>query len=70
MEQCPAHSGIESEIKMLKESDKLQWVAIDKVMNRLPAWGTIIISLLTFLLGASVTYASMAIKIAEIAHNP
>jgi len=70
MEQCPAHSGIESEIKMLKESDKKQWEAIEKIMNRPPAYVSIVYAILTFLLGASVTYASMAVKIAEITHNP
>ena len=70
MEHCPAHSGIESELQMLKESDKKQWEAIEKIMNRPPAYVSIVYAILTFLLGASVTYASMAVKIAEMTHNP
>lgn len=70
MEQCTHHSGMESEVRMLKESDKLQWNAIDKIRDRLPVWGTIVISILMFALGATMTYASMAVKIVEITKKP
>ncbi|MBN1392936.1 MAG: hypothetical protein JW947_09055 [Sedimentisphaerales bacterium] len=56
---CPAHSGIEKEIETLKESDKKQWEAIDHLRNRLPVWATLLISVLTFALGATLTYAGM-----------
>jgi hypothetical protein len=59
MAKCEDHSGIITDIKNLKESDRLQWVAINNIRNRLPAWGTVIISLLTFLCGVSFTYAAM-----------
>ena len=51
---CPAHSGITSEIRTLKDSDKKQWDAIDKLQNRLPVWATILISVLTFFLGCAI----------------
>jgi hypothetical protein len=44
-------------MKTLKESVKDQWVIIEKVQNRLPVWGTTVISLLTFLLGIVLSYA-------------
>lgn len=69
-EQCPMHSGFESEITMLKESDKDQWLAIKDIQKRPPVWATAVISILTFFLGAACTYASMAIKIAEIVKKP
>jgi hypothetical protein len=40
------------------ENDK-QWDAINQLQNRLPVWATVVISMLTFLLGASLTYAGL-----------
>jgi hypothetical protein len=63
---CRAHSGIEQNIKDLQEDSKEQWLAINQLRNRLPVWATVIISLLTFLLGATATYAGLAAKIAQL----
>jgi hypothetical protein len=70
MEQCPMHSGFESEISVLKESDKEQWSAIKDIQKRPPAWATAVISILTFLLGYAVAYASMVVKVAEMVKKP
>lgn len=59
---CKAHSGIEQKIRSLESDTKDQWTAINQLRNRLPGWATIVISLLTFLLGASITYATFAVK--------
>lgn len=56
---CAAHSGIESKIQSLEDSDAKQWEAIEKLQNRLPVWATIIISLLTFLLGLSIGFITI-----------
>lgn len=53
----------ETEIGNLKTSDENQWKAINKLQNRLPIWATTIISVLTFFLGCSTTYAVMAFKL-------
>lgn len=45
-------------IELEKSRDEL-WSAIDKLRNRPPVWATAIISLLTFLLGCSLTYAAL-----------
>lgn len=66
MEQCQQHSGFESRVDTLEKSDIKQWEAIEKIKDRIPVWGTILISVLTFSLGASLTYASLAIKMTEI----
>ncbi len=63
---CSEHSGMVADIKALQISDEKQWKEIDGLRSRLPVWATIAISLLTFGLGATATYASMAIKIAEM----
>lgn len=39
--------------------------AIDQLKNRLPVWATALISVLTFFLGCSVTYAALAAEVAE-----
>lgn len=56
---CKAHSGILQSLKNLEDSDKDQWTVINQLRNRLPVWATLVISILTFLLGAALTYASM-----------
>jgi hypothetical protein len=61
---CKAHSGIEQKLKDLEGDTKEQWTAINQLRNRLPVWATIVISLLTFLLGATATYAGLAVKVA------
>jgi len=49
----------EAAIKTIKDSDERQWLAIEKLQSRLPIWATTIISLLTFFLGCTTTYAVM-----------
>ena len=64
---CKAHSGIEQKLKSLENDTKDQWTAINQLRNRLPVWATIVISLLTFLLGATATYAGLAVKVVQTA---
>lgn len=66
MEECNQHSGIVSDIKNLKASDAKQWIAIEKLQNRLPTWATVLISTLTFALGVSLTWAGFAVQIARL----
>jgi len=49
----------EESIKTLKESDKMQWKAIEDLQKRLPVWATLVFSLLTFAIGCVTTYAVM-----------
>ena len=65
-EECQAHSGIVQQLEALEEDRKEQWKSIDKLRNRPPIWATVVIALLTGLLGASATYASLAVKIAQM----
>lgn len=59
MAKCEEHSGLDARMNNLEDSDKKQWIAIDKIMNRPPIWATALISLLTFLLGCTLTWAAM-----------
>jgi hypothetical protein len=70
IERCPEHSGFESRVETLEKSDVKQWETIDRIMNRPPAYVSIVYAILTFLLGATMTYASMAVKIAEMTKKP
>lgn len=54
----------EEAIETLKESDKDQWEAINKLRNRLPNWATVVISLLTFLLGTMSGALVYALRVA------
>jgi hypothetical protein len=54
---CSLHSGVIADMNTLKSSVKDQWSAIEKIQNRLPVWGTTIISILTFFLGIAVSFA-------------
>jgi len=56
---CKEHSGIEVKLNKLEKSEDKQWEAINRLRNRPPLWATAVISLLTFLLGCSVTYAGL-----------
>lgn len=62
---CKTHSGFESRLEALESDRTEQWEVIDKLRNRLPAWATLTISLLTFALGAVITYATFAVKLSH-----
>jgi len=60
--KCAAGIDIKRRVIELEKSDSLLWQAIEKLQNRLPIWATAIISLLTFLLGCSLTYVAILSK--------
>ena len=65
--KCDEHSGCLKAIENLEKSDTQQWEAIKRIQSRPPVWATALISLLTFLFGCSVTYASLIAKLSELA---
>ncbi len=65
MAVCDKHSGIDERMSNVEAETEKQWKVLDQLRNRLPVWATIVISLLTFFLGASVTYAAFAVKIVQ-----
>ena len=56
---CDVH---EERLGRLEKETEDQWAVINKLRDRLPVWATVVISLLTFLLGCALTYARMAAK--------
>ena len=65
MEECKKHSGFEARLTEREKQDEDQWTAINNLRNRLPTWATLVISLLTFLLGCSVTLAAVANRLSH-----
>jgi hypothetical protein len=63
---CKEHSGCIAKIENLEKSDTDQWATIHRIESRPPVWTTVLISVLTFALGASMTYAKFAVEMAEI----
>ena len=62
---CKAHSGFDARLNTVEDDNEKQWTVLDKLRNRPPVWATVVIALLTGILGASATYASLAVKIAQ-----
>ena len=63
---CKAHSGFGARLTTVEDDTEKQWTVLDKLRNRPPIWATVVIALLTGLLGASATYATLAVKIAQL----
>jgi len=59
IEKCEDHSGCMQSLRQLEQSDRDLWEAVKKIQSRPPVWATAVISLLTFMLGCSLTYASI-----------
>jgi hypothetical protein len=62
---CKAHSGFNARLEKIEDDTEKQWTVLDKLQNRPPVWATVVIALLTGLLGAAATYASLVAKIAQ-----
>ena len=66
---CKLHSGFDARLEKVESDTEKQWTVLDKLRNRPPIWATVVIALLTGLLGASATYAGLAFKIAQLGGN-
>jgi len=51
MEQCKMHEGHEARIAQNEKSIEMINQLLEKIRNRLPVWGTALISLLTLFIG-------------------
>jgi NO-binding membrane sensor protein with MHYT domain len=56
---CSAGVDLRRRIMYLDKENDDQWKVINQLRNRLPVWATVVFGLLTFLLGASMSYAAM-----------
>lgn len=64
--KCGAGIDHRRRIIKLEEDNEDQWKVINQLRNRPPVWATAIISLLTFLLGCSITYAALIIRVVKL----
>jgi len=64
---CAEHSGIKERLTNVETAQDKQWEAIETLQRRPPVWATATISLLTFLLGASLTYAGLVMRLTHAA---
>lgn len=62
---CKQHSGLMRAIDDVSNDTEKQWVEINRVMNRPPIWCTVVIAVLSGLLGSVLTYAALAVKITQ-----
>ena len=58
-EQCVLGATNKTRILGLEVDTNKQWLAIEEIKKRPPVWATAIISVLSFLLGCSLTYAAL-----------
>lgn len=60
--KCAAGVDNRRRLLSLEKDNEEQWEVINQLRNRPPVWATAIISLLTFLLGCSLTYAALIVR--------
>lgn len=51
-------------ISGLKDSDSAQWEAIRTLQTRLPLWATVILMIMSALVGSALTYAAVVVRLA------
>ena len=59
-------AGHEKQIEGLERSDSAQWEAIRTLQTRLPLWATVILMVMSGLVGSALTYAVLATKLAAL----
>lgn len=64
-EVCKQHSGLLQMVTDVKDDTDKQWTEINHIKNRPPIWCTAVIAILSGLLGSVLTYAALAVRIAE-----
>lgn len=64
---CKHHSGLVQMIEDTKDDTGKQWTEINRIKNRPPVWCTVVMMVLSGLIGSILTYAALAVKIATVA---
>jgi len=64
--KCEAHSGLITDIGINKKNIDKLFTAVDILKNRPPVWTTLLLTLMGLVIGSTLTYASLAVKIAEM----
>ena len=64
---CKQHSGISQMVKDNKRDNQLQWKEIDRIKNRPPVWCTLVMMVMSGLMGSILTYAALIGKFSQAA---
>ena len=64
-EICKEHSGLVQMVKDVRDDTDKQWIEINHIKNRPPIWCTAVIAILSGLLGSIITYATLAVRVAQ-----
>jgi len=62
---CKEHSGLLQMIKDVKDDTIKQWTQIDHIKNRPPIWCTIVMMIMSGLMGSILTYAALIGKLTQ-----
>lgn len=65
-EVCKQHSGLMQMVEDVRDDTGKQWTEINHIKNRPPVWCTVVIAVLSALLGSVLTYATLAVRIATV----
>lgn len=66
-EVCKQHSGLVQMVKDVKDDTDKQWTELGRIRNRPPVWCTVVIGLLSGLLGSAMTYAALVVRLTQAA---
>lgn len=66
-EVCKAHSGVAQMVEDVKDDTNKQWEEINKIKNRAPTWCTILLMVMSALMGSILTYAALIGKLSQAA---
>jgi len=66
-EVCKQHSGMVQKLDDCSKDTSKQWLEIDKIKNRAPTWCTILLMVMSGLMGSILTYAALIGKFSQAA---
>ena len=63
---CAAGVDLQGRVGRLEQDSDEQWKTINSLRNRLPVWATVVMMVLSGLIGSALTYAAVAAKLAGV----
>jgi len=64
---CKQHSRVIQMAEDNKHDNQLQWQELDKIKNRPPVWCTLVMMVMSGLMGSILTYAALIGKFSQAA---
>ena len=63
---CAAGVDLQGRVDRLEQDSGDQWTAINSLRNRLPVWATVVMMVLSAMIGSAFTYAAVAARLAGV----